>query len=427
MGKILTAARKELLLLRRDRAGLLLLFIMPALLVVVITLVQENVMELTGQKKTKVLYLDLDGGPMARLLKEELEKGYLELILWQESKGGEKVFRDAVTSGKYQAGIIIPSGASSAIEKNVSDFFSGQNGTEPSPGEDLRVVVVYDPGIMPSLRSGLQAQLQSGIKKIGIGEKIDNLVGELERVLDQHNIPKERAPFATDGLATFLEKPLITLEDDGGEGGAEPTYDPVQQNVPAWALFGMFFTALPIAGGLLQERKTGIWIRLCSLPVSLMTLLLGKIVAYLLVCLSQFLLIVVIGAFLFPLLGLPAFLISEKLISLLIVILCSGLAACSFGLMLGAFCRTYEQALACGATSIVLCAALGGVMVPVYAMPQTMQRWSVLSPLNWGLDAFQNLTMRGATFINVVDDLGRLFIFFMILLLLSWRRVQWQA
>ncbi len=53
MSKILTAAAKELLLLRRDRAGLLVLFIMPALLVIVITLVQENVMELTGQKKTQ--------------------------------------------------------------------------------------------------------------------------------------------------------------------------------------------------------------------------------------------------------------------------------------------------------------------------------------------------------------------------------------
>jgi len=46
--------------MRRSRTGLLLLFVMPAILVVVITLVKENVMELTGQKKTSVLLLDLD-------------------------------------------------------------------------------------------------------------------------------------------------------------------------------------------------------------------------------------------------------------------------------------------------------------------------------------------------------------------------------
>jgi len=30
----------------------------------------------------------------------------------------------------------------------------------------------------------------------------------------------------------------------------------------------MFFTAIPICGAILQERKSGIWIRLTSLPVS---------------------------------------------------------------------------------------------------------------------------------------------------------------
>jgi len=60
MLKIFAATTKELLLLRRDRTGLLVLFLMPAILVVLITLVQENVMELTGQKKTQVLFLDLD-------------------------------------------------------------------------------------------------------------------------------------------------------------------------------------------------------------------------------------------------------------------------------------------------------------------------------------------------------------------------------
>ena len=41
---------KELLLLRRDRAGLLILFLMPAVLVVVITLVQQNVLKIMGER-----------------------------------------------------------------------------------------------------------------------------------------------------------------------------------------------------------------------------------------------------------------------------------------------------------------------------------------------------------------------------------------
>ena len=39
---------KDLLVLSRDRAGLLVLFFMPAVLVLVVSLVQNNILETTG-------------------------------------------------------------------------------------------------------------------------------------------------------------------------------------------------------------------------------------------------------------------------------------------------------------------------------------------------------------------------------------------
>jgi len=43
---------------------------------------------------------------------------------------------------------------------------------------------------------------------------------------------------------------------------------------------------------------------------------------------------------------------------------------------------------------IVITAALGGVLVPTYAMPGVMQRISGFSPLNWGLNAYQDVLLR---------------------------------
>ena len=60
-------------------------------------------------------------------------------------------------------------------------------------------------------------------------------------------------------------------------------------------------------------------------------------------------------------------------------------------------------------------------MVPVYAMPQVMQRISIISPLNWGLTAFQDLLLRGYSLSAVYDDLGRLLLFFVAAALLSWK------
>jgi ABC-2 type transport system permease protein len=54
-----------------------------------------------------------------------------------------------------------------------------------------------------------------------------------------------------------------------------------------------------------------------------------------------------------------------------------------------------------GSTSVVLLAALGGVMVPVFFMPPVMRHLSALTPLNWGVTAYQDLFTRGATLADI--------------------------
>ncbi|MCW5208531.1 ABC transporter permease, partial [Desulfobulbus sp. US2] len=180
-------------------------------------------------------------------------------------------------------------------------------------------------------------------------------------------------------------------------------------------------TAIPIAGGLLQERRSGIQLRLTTLPVSPFLLLTAKVLAYLAVCCCQFFLITLIGAHLFPLLDLPAFSLGQDILSVVAVVLLTGLAACGYGILLGTACRTYEQASTLGSTTIVAAAAIGGVMVPVYAMPQIMQRISIISPLNWGLTAFHDILLRGDSLDMVLDDLLRLGCFFLLSVLLAWK------
>jgi ABC-2 type transport system permease protein len=254
--------------------------------------------------------------------------------------------------------------------------------------------------------------------------KIENLTKELSSSLESMGISDEYIPIQTKDLSELLEQPLVKVEvrqqgDD--DAAATPPYSPVQQNVPAWAIFGMFFTAIPIAGTILQERKSGIWIRLTSLPVSQLQLFSGKVLAYIGVCLCQFLLIGLIGFFVFPYLGLPAFTVLHNLAGVLLTILFTSFAACGFGIFLGIISNSYEQASALGACFVVTAAAIGGVMVPVYAMPKIMQQLSIISPLNWGLTAFQEMLVRGHSFTAILDDLGRLTLFFLASIILAWK------
>lgn len=428
MYKIITTAGKELLLLKRDRTGLLVLFLMPALLVIAITLVQENVLELTGQKNTRLLFLDLDEGQLGAALRARLYASPIEIVAWDnQPQENCEALQAAVAAGDYQVGVVIPKNSSRKMaEKNELFFQETKGHTLTKAPDKIAVDVFFDPGIMPGLRSSLAAQLHMALEAIALEAKLGRLDRKLKELAAQFSIPGDAAPLLTTGLAALIDQPLFVLQASGGTAGSRviPPYNPVQQNVPAWALFGMFFTAIPIAGAILQERTSGIWIRLASLPVSHFLLFAGKVVAYMGVCLCQFLLVVLIGAFLFPCIGLPAFVAAQNPLAVLLTVLFSSLAVCGFGILLGMVCNTYEQASTLGSTAVVAAAAIGGVMVPVYAMPETMRRLSIISPLNWGLTAFQDLFIRGYSYAAIVDDLGRLMLFFVLTVLVAWKLAQ---
>ncbi len=424
MLKLFAAVIKELLLLKRDRAGLAVLFLMPVILVVAITLVQKNVMELTGQSKTRLLMADLDGGSLGKDLSASLEEGHVEIIRRNDEKTGLEDIRAAVLDGDFQVGIVIPAGSSERLHEEAVAIFteSGQDAPEVKPAQ-IPIALFFDPAVMPGFRTGLTAQLRMSLERVAMQAKVEQLQRKLD---EQSNIMlpwPSSSRFSGERIASVFDQSLFELSTPASseEGSDASDYNPVQQNVPAWALFGIFFTAIPIAGGLLQERRSGIQLRLTTLPVSPFLLLTAKVLAYLAVCCCQFFLITLIGAHLFPLLDLPAFSLGQDVLSVVAVVLLTGLAACGYGILLGTACRTYEQASTLGSTTIVAAAAIGGVMVPVYAMPQIMQRFSIISPLNWGLTAFHDILLRGDSLDMVLDDLLRLGCFFLLSVLLAWK------
>ncbi len=424
MMKVFPAIIKELLTLVRDRAGLLVLFLMPAILVVVITLVQENILELTGQKNFKVLFLDSDQGGLGKLLREQLASGNLELVVQDAKQARVGDIEAAVANGEYQAGIVIPPGASRRFQKAAARLLQPDQGAaRPQDSLVTSLYLFMDPAMMAGSRAAITGRLQNALAAIALEVKLSMLSKTMQAALDRLGVPPGSTPLANEKLAVLFRQPLLAVTENqvGGQSGGVPQYNPVQQNVPAWALFGMFFTAIPIAGSIIRERTSGVWTRLMTLPVSPLALFAGKAFAYIGVCFCQFLLIALIGIFLFPLLGLPAFIIATKLPAVLLALLLSSLAACGYGIFLGLACNSYEQASTLGATTVVAAAAIGGVMVPVYAMPHTMQRLSIISPINWGLDAIHALLLRGAALPAVYGDFGRLFLFFAVCAFLAWK------
>ena len=186
-----------------------------------------------------------------------------------------------------------------------------------------------------------------------------------------------------------------------------------QHNIPAWTLFAIFFIIVPLSINLVKEKNQGTFVRLRTQPVNYATVLGGKTIVYLIVCLIQFTLMLLVGIFLFPVMGLPGIDVSGKLPMLYMVALFSGLAAIGLGLLLGTIAKTQEQAAPFGSTLVVILAALGGVWVPVFAMPKIMQIISKISPMNWGLEAFYDVFLRNVGFVKILPEILLLLLFFL--------------
>ncbi|HSH66444.1 MAG TPA: ABC transporter permease, partial [Bacteroidia bacterium] len=194
----------------------------------------------------------------------------------------------------------------------------------------------------------------------------------------------------------------------------------VQHNVPAWTIFGMFFIVISMAGSIIKERDDGSYTRIRTMPGSFVTILTGKITAYLFVCIIQCVLMLLVGMYALPYLGLPALAIGNSIGGIILIALCTGLAATGFGVMTGTVFSTHQQSSTFGAVSIVILAALGGIWVPVYVMPETIQKLAEFSPLFWSLSAFHKLFLNNGSIATVLVYGGKLLVFFAVTILIAY-------
>lgn len=435
---LLVHVKKELLLLSRDRAGLLVLFIMPMLLVLVLSLIQDNLFRATGETATRALFVSLDEGALAAELSANLEAtGALKLV--REITGDKlnvESARQRVFNGEYQFAIIVPTGFSAAINAAAQAAVEASFRQETQAQPVGQLTVYLDPAVRGVYRTAVTSALQQGLLGLEIARKSEAF-GRLLPLELQRGMKEQLAAYAPAGLqlnipqfsSDWTGQALVELSEESAYPDKYMTLPTsVQQNVPAWTLFGMFFIVIPLAGTLIRERDEGTLTRLMTMPVANTTLLFGKVFAYLGVCLVQFALMLLVGKCILPLLGTPVLELGSAPFALLVVAVSAALAACGYGILVGVLARSYDQASTFGAVSVVLAAAMGGVMVPVYVMPRVMQDLSVISPLGWGLEAFLDIFVRNGSLASVLPRVVTLVAFFLVcmacalLMFRRWRR-----
>jgi len=335
--------------------------------------------------------------------------------------------RQAVFNGDYQFAIIVPATFSAGINQAAEASVLAALRNEENSHSYSQVTIIFDPAVRGVYRSAVLNALQLGV----VGLELSRKGAAFEQLLPQElqrSMVEQMGTFPSTSLQPKLPQlsfdwtgqQLIELKE---ELAAPEKYailpTSVQQNVPAWTLFGMFFIVIPLAGTLIRERQEGTLTRLMMMPVTNSSLLLGKVSAHLLICMIQFGLMLAVGRFVLPLFGPPVLEFGSAPFALFLVAVSAALAACGYGILVGVVARSYDQAAIFGSVSIVIAAALGGVMVPVYVMPRFMQNLSVISPLGWGLDAFLDIFVRGGTLLSVLPRVAALGGFFLLCIFIA--------
>jgi ABC-2 type transport system permease protein len=419
MHKFFASIVKEFLILLRDYAGIATLFIMPAAMIIVITLVQDSAFKNYRETKIPIIIVNNDNDTLGDAIEKGLiESAFFDIARQYEGKAlDEETTRKLVAEGKFQVGIVIAKGTSDKIRQNAKfkankiltnlGFPIGVSDVEEVT-DSVNLQIYIDPVLRKSFKSSVVTSLDKYTSKIETSIALKMFIDEMAKIF-----PKFKD-------MEFENIELIHLKETYASN-SEMTIIPnsTQHNVPSWTMFAMFFIVIPLAGSMIKEREDGSMFRLMTMPGSYFTVMSAKATVYLIVCILQFLLMLLEGIFVLPLMGMPMLDLGTNYLGLAIIGLASAFAATGYGIAVGTIANTQTQASSFGSVSIIILAALGGVWVPVYMMPGFMKDVAIFSPLNWGLNAFYDIFVRNSDIKTILPDSIRLFSFFIVCSLIS--------
>jgi len=398
---------KEILLLKRDIGGIVIIFLMPLLLIITITLIQNSTFKNLEGSKIPIIFIDNDHSEISKGIESELKSGKSFELLTHYNETSAK---EAVFSGDYQMAIVIPKNLTKDIITNIDSKVQtvvSSFGLETDSAQIKTIAKASDIHLYfdPATNAGFKNSVMNAINK---------MIFEIEN--------KKIYKAFQDQLGTTEDldnQSMITFKEIIPESALEAKPNSVQHNVPAWALFAIFFIVVPLSINLVKDKSQGTNVRVRVSPTPYYIHILGKTFTYLIICIIQFLLMVAVGVYLFPYMDLPQFDVTGKMFNLLVVTFFAGLAAIGFGVLLGTMAKTQEQSAPFGATSVVVLAAIGGIWVPVFLMPEFMQTVAKFSPMNWGLNAYYDIILRNSSIVNIAKELIFLFLFYIAMVAIS--------
>jgi len=337
--------KKEFLLVLRDKQALLALFVMPAIFILIMSVAMKDQFT-TNSITFKVYVQDEDKSKLSKKLLKKIKK--------------DKNFHITLKREQAEFLVEIPHGFENNVESKISINIQG------------------------TLRSNKITAFKAILLKDVLHARLDTMAEHFKDKSPKAEQVLRDLKISTDSMYTIKYNSSTHIPNA------------TQQSVPSWIVFGMFFIIIPMSTIYVNERKQNTLARLNSMNVSIFIMSISKSIPYLIINQMQVIIMLGVGIYIVPLFDTPALVINGSLFALGGISVALSIAAIGISSLIAVSAKTSEQATTIGGILNILLGAVGGVMVPKFIMPQTMQKLSEISPMSWGLDGFLDIFLQGA-------------------------------
>lgn len=392
--KFWASIAKEARIIGRDHLALFLFFVMPVLFVLILSLALRDVFGDRPGATFDVLMVSQDQAEVTQSIAQAF-RANPHIHLTESATASAAEARQWLIDGRYRFVVLVPDDATAQAERRLGEIMA-KVPPELRMEQPVELVVLADPALRSDYRKVLEGSMNLALHGVEMKLAREQLEQTMRATQGEHYV-----------ALPDLEQSRL-FEPVRGEtvtrAGSGPTPTSVQQNAPAWTLLAIFFLTVPLSVSFIREREQGSLVRLQTMTVPPWVVLGGKAVPYFVINLIQMASILAVSVHVLPLLGGDRLELGNAPLALLLIGASASLAAIGFGIAVAMYARTTEQATSFSSATVMIMAALGGILVPKAVMPPLMQEIAVLSPLSWGLDGFLDVFVRGGGVPQVLPE-----------------------
>jgi ABC-2 type transport system permease protein len=404
MPAILAIAIKDLRILFRVKSGLFFAFAWPLVISILFGAIFSGSSD-GGTRRMAIALADDDRSAASEAFAARIAASPNFLV----QTAGRSGAIDQVRKGRLAAALILPQGFGAASEQ----LFHGnppQVEVWIDPSHQAEAAMIQGLLFQTTMEGFQKTMSDSGAMRASLHKSLDQV--------KTSDLPPDRRA----ALARFLgsmdramaEMPAVSSA--GGDGASsnwqplkidqhdvairkEGPRNPFEITFPQGLLWGVLGCAMAFAIGFVSERTQGTLFRLQMAPIGRVHLVAGKALACTVACLFLEAVLLTIGRL--------GFHVIPNSWGLLVLAGVSTVAAfVGIMMLIAGLAKTEQAAGGVGWAAMMPLAMFGGAMVPLAFMPHWMAQIGVVSPVRWGILAFEGALWRGFSFEEMLLPCG---------------------